>query len=81
MAQLQNFRGAFNGFNREDVIHYIELLNNNHNAQVTQLNTELQTLRAQLEEAQAVPPLILPWWSSLPQQKLAAQSWKRRSSC
>ena len=55
MAQLQNFRGAFIGFNREDVVHYIVLLNNKHNAQVNQLNTELQTLRAQLEEAQAVP--------------------------
>ena len=55
MAQLQNFRSAFNGFNREDVVHYIELLNNKHNTQVNQLNTELQTLRGQLEEAQAVP--------------------------
>lgn len=55
MAQLQNFRSAFNGFNREDVVHYIELLNNKHNTQVNQLNTELQTLRVQLDEAQAVP--------------------------
>ena len=55
MAQLQNFRSALGGFNREDVVHYIELLNNKHNSQVNQLNTELQTLRAQLEEAQAAP--------------------------
>lgn len=55
MAQLQNFRSAFNGFNREDVVHYIELLNNKHNTQVNQLNTELQTLRDQLEQALAVP--------------------------
>lgn len=55
MAQLQNFRSALGGFNREDVVHYIELLNNKHNSQVNQLNTELQTLRAQLEEAQAIP--------------------------
>ena len=58
MAQLQNFRSALGGFNREDVVHYIELLNNKHNTQVNQLNTELQALRSQLEQAQAVPPVV-----------------------
>lgn len=48
MAAFQNFRSAFNGFNREDVVHYIEFVNNNHNAQVNQLNTELQVLRSEV---------------------------------
>ena len=28
MAAFQNFRSALNGFNREDVVHYIEYTNN-----------------------------------------------------
>ena len=48
MATFQNFRSALNGFNREDVVHYIELINNKHNAQVNQLNTEIQALQDQL---------------------------------
>ena len=27
MASSQNFRTAFNGFNREDVVHYLEYIN------------------------------------------------------
>ena len=42
----QRFRSAFNGFNREDVVRYIEFLNNQHNAQVEQLNTQLQNALA-----------------------------------
>jgi hypothetical protein len=38
----QRFRSAFNGFNKEDVVHYIEYLNNQHNAQIEQLNNQLQ---------------------------------------
>lgn len=60
MAGIQNFRSAFNGFKREDVVHYIEYMNNKHNAQIEQLNTQLRNaqaaqseLQAQLEEAQA----------------------------
>ena len=49
MAELQNFRSAFHGFNREDVVHYIEYINNQHNTQVNQLNTQLQALQADLE--------------------------------
>jgi len=55
MPMNQTFRSAFNGFNREDVVRYIEYLNNQHNGQVAQLNTELQELRAQLAAAQEVP--------------------------
>ena len=39
---VQHFRSAFHGFNREDVVRYIEFLNNQHNAQIEQLNNQLQ---------------------------------------
>lgn len=53
MAAFQNFRSAFNGFNREDVVHYIEFINNKHASQVNQLNTEIQSLRAELDALRA----------------------------
>ena len=53
MASFQNFRSAFNGFNREDVVRYLEMINNKHNAQVNQLNTEIQTLYADIENYRA----------------------------
>ena len=66
MAAFQNFRGAVGGFNREDVVRYIEYINNKHASQINQLNTEMQSLQeelaklhsngdlaAQLEEANA----------------------------
>ena len=55
MAELQTFRSAFNGFNREDVVRYIEYLNTRHNDQLAQLNNELAQVREQLATAQAVP--------------------------
>lgn len=45
MAAQQNFRTAFNGFNREDVVHYIEYLNSKHTAEVNQLKSEVEFLR------------------------------------
>ena len=63
MAAPQRFRSAFNGFNREDVVNYIEYLNNHYTAQLDQLNNQLQEskgcvsadevadLRAQLDAA------------------------------
>ena len=41
MAMPQRFRSAINGFNREDVVNYIEYLNNSHNNQVAQLRNQL----------------------------------------
>ena len=49
-----NFRSAFNGFNREDVVHYIEYLNTKHAADLNQLNSELDYLRTK-QEPQALP--------------------------
>lgn len=48
MAQLQNFRTAFNGFNREDVVHYLEYLNTRHQNQINQLTAEAEELRSRL---------------------------------
>ena len=45
MNAPMNFRGAFNGFNREDVVHFIEYLNARHAAEVNQLQAELDLLR------------------------------------
>ena len=50
MAVPQNFRSAFNGFNREDVVHYLEYINSKHQNQVNQLNAEIDELRTQLEQ-------------------------------
>ena len=62
MSELKNFRKSFRGFNRQDVVNYIEYINNTHNAQVEQLNNQLQAalaqpsdeeLKARLEAAEA----------------------------
>lgn len=50
MAATQRFRSALNGFNREDVVNYIEYLNNRHNAQLEQLNTQLQEAKGAVSE-------------------------------
>ena len=53
MATFQNFRTSFSGFNREDVVHYIEYINNKHASQVNQLKNDLQAARAELKELEA----------------------------
>ena len=45
MAEALNFRSAFNGFNREDVVHYIEYLNSNHENQLKQLQADLAAVQ------------------------------------
>ena len=50
MSAPQNFRSAFNGFNREDVVHYLEYINTKHTTRVNQLTTENEELRARLEQ-------------------------------
>ena len=49
MSTPQSFRSALNGFNREDVVHYLEYLNTKHSNQVNQLTAENETLRQQVE--------------------------------
>ena len=62
MSEMKNFRSAFRGFNRQDVVNYIEYINNTHNAQMEQLNNQLQAalarptdeeMKARLEAAEA----------------------------
>jgi len=45
MSELLSFRSAFNGFNREDVVHYIEYLNANHASQIKQLQADLTIMQ------------------------------------
>ena len=52
MSAPQNFRSAFNGFNREDVVRYLEYLNTKHTTQVNQLNSENDFLRTKLSAIQ-----------------------------
>ena len=49
MSTPQSFRSAFNGFNREDVVHYLEYLNTKHNNQINQLTAENESLRQQVD--------------------------------
>lgn len=51
MEQPQNFRSAFNGFNREDVVHYLEFLNTRHTNEISRLNRDNDDLRRRLEQA------------------------------
>lgn len=53
MAAIQNFRSALNGFNREDVAHYIEYLNSKHNSALNQLKTENQALLEEINTLRA----------------------------
>ena len=55
MADIQNFRTAFRGFHRQDVVQYIEMINSRHSAQIAQLNTQLKTAREELAQFSAVP--------------------------
>lgn len=55
MADKKNFRSALNGFNREDVVRYIEYLNAQHAAEVEELTAETEFLREKLEKAQRIP--------------------------
>ena len=50
MPAQQNFRSAFNGFNREDVVRYLEYINSKHTNQVNQLTAEAEELRARLTQ-------------------------------
>ena len=49
MAAPQNFRSAFNGFNREDVVNYISYMTNRHDTELNELRSELASVTAELE--------------------------------
>lgn len=50
MASNQNFRSAFNGFNRDDVVNYISYMTTKHENQLNQLHGELDALREELAQ-------------------------------
>ena len=50
MSAPQNFRKAFNGFNKEDVVQYLEYINTKHSNQLNQLTAENQELRAAAQQ-------------------------------
>ncbi len=50
----QTFRSAFNGFNREDVVRYLEYVNQQHTTEVNRLRSELDFLRSKAQEAPVV---------------------------
>lgn len=56
MTQKQ-FRSALNGFNRKDVVHYIEQINNEHNNALNQLRCENQSLQEALKARPEDPEL------------------------
>lgn len=57
MSVPQNFRSAFNGFNREDVVKYIEYINARHTAEVNQLTSETEFLQDKLNALDGDPML------------------------
>lgn len=55
MAATYNFRSAFNGFNREDVVHYIEYINSKQTTQVNQLRSDLAAAQQENAALKAQP--------------------------
>lgn len=55
MQTNQQFRTAFRGFNKEDVVQYIEFMNNKHKSQLEQVNTQLQNTKDELAKYKAAP--------------------------
>lgn len=55
MAVNHNFRSALGGFNRADVVRYIEYMNTKHAEQISQLNDEANQLREVLQQYENLP--------------------------
>lgn len=56
MAAPYNFRTSLNGFNREDVVHYIEFINTKHATQINQLRADLADAQQENAALRAHPP-------------------------
>lgn len=74
MAAPQNFRSAFNGFNRDDVVNYISYLTTKHESQVNQLLSEIEELRQELAERPEVPAVDEKEVSDLREQVIRLQA-------
>ena len=57
MADIHNFRSSFRGFNRQDVVNYIEFINNKHNSELEQLKNQLQEALARPTDAELAEKL------------------------
>lgn len=57
MAVTLNFRSSLSGFNKEDVVRYIEYMTTKNASQVNQLLNENEELRNQLAQTAAIPDL------------------------
>ena len=75
-----NFRSALNGFNRQDVANYLEYLNNRHNTEITQLNTDLEALRQQQQKPQIDPQKLALEARCMDLQEKLAQVERERDS-
>lgn len=86
MAEPQKFRSALNGFNREDVVRYIEFTNTRHEAEINRLREEVESLRRSLENQGDMDALnqkcelLEQENASLKEQLAAAQSQVEESS-
>lgn len=75
MAQSGTFRKAFNGFNREDVVRYIEYITSHHQAELAQLRSENQSLQDEIDhyKALAETPVEAPACTPEREAELLAQ--------
>ena len=55
MTSPQTFRSQFNGFHRDDVVHYISFLSQKHDSVIAELRAEAEELRGKLAACQDVP--------------------------
>ncbi|MBQ7416235.1 MAG: hypothetical protein IJW14_04265 [Oscillospiraceae bacterium] len=79
MSASYNFRTAFNGFNREDVVHYIEYINSKHTGQLNQLRSDLSAAQQENATLKAKPqhdPELEAKVAQLEEALLAAQNAK-----
>lgn len=51
MASVKNFRTSIAGFNKDDVVRYIEYINNKHSSELEQLKTQLKNTKDALAKA------------------------------
>lgn len=49
MAANHQFRNSLNGFNKEDVVRYLDYLNSKHDSECNQLKSEIQSLKKELD--------------------------------
>ena len=81
MAAPQNFRSAFNGFNREDVVHYLEYINAKHIQLVNQLTSENQQLRAAADKPPVEDQSELVAFLQAQVAELVAQLEEEKNRC